>query len=138
MFYAQVDPKWKNTKLGTCSTTIGQSGCFMTSLANVAWKLPSEVNELFKKNGAYVSGCLVSSDKAAALLNLTYGGKTTTKPSVVCIAETNYYASKGVPQHFFMWHPDGRIADPLDMNPDWQKNTKNYPIVSYRLFQLKK
>jgi hypothetical protein len=136
MFYSQRDSKWKNVKLGTCFDTIGQSGCFMVSLANIAWRIPSDVNELFKKNGAYVHGCLIDSGKAAALLKLEYTGKTTKKPDFVCIAETNYYASQGVPQHFFVWNPDGRIADPLDMNPDWQQNVKKYPIVSYRQFRF--
>jgi hypothetical protein len=137
MFYSQCDPKWKNVRLGTCPDTIGQSGCFMTSLANLAWKVPVEVNELFTRNGAYVNGCLISPEKAAQLLGLEYKGKTTVKPDGVCIAETNYYASRGVPQHFFIWNPDGRIADPLDLSPDWQENKKKYPIVSYRLFRAK-
>lgn len=137
MFYSQRDPRWKQVKLGTCSDSLGQSGCFVTSLAGLSGKLPTEVNDLFKKKGGYVNGCLINSSKAAELLGLEYQGKTTQKPSRACIAETNYYAKSGVPQHFFVWNPDGRIADPLSMSPDWQENVKKYPIVSYRLFFAK-
>jgi len=126
----QTDPRWKNKKLGTCTDTIGQSGCFITSLAMLADKLPDEVNDILRDGGGYSNGCLVIADKAAKLLGLEYGGKTNSfKPTVPVIAETKYFAPK-VPQHFFVVNPDGSIIDPLGKNI-------NYPIISYRLFKRK-
>ena len=122
----QTEPRWKNKKLGTCTDTIGQSGCFITSLAMLADKLPDEVNDILRDGGGYSNGCLVIADKAAELLGLEYNGKSFDRPDYDCIIETNYYAPK-VPQHFCVLTKDG-ILDPLGKNI-------NYPIVSYRLFK---
>jgi hypothetical protein len=45
------------------------------------------------------------------------------------IAETNYFASQGYPQHFFVALPDGSIVDSLD---GMTKKPNPYHIVSQR------
>jgi hypothetical protein len=130
-FYSQSDTRWGYYKLGTCNTTIKGGGCFIVCYAMLADKTPAEVNTLFKNKGGYASGCLVVQSKCSAILGLEDNGRTTKKPNHICIAETNHYKSKGVPQHFYIWNPNGNIVDPLDKNPTWKKNP--YNIVSYRL-----
>lgn len=131
VIYSQNDPKWARTRMGKSSTTIGTSGCFLTSLAMFYADRPDKVNTIFTNRGVYVNGALIDSNKAASVLGLTYAGKTTQKQNSICIAETNYYRSSGVPQHFFVWNGDGSIVDPID-----GRTKKNpYPIVSYRLFK---
>jgi hypothetical protein len=127
---------YPNVKLGNSNDTISNSGCFITSIANLLeyygrGLTPPEVNEIGKKCGAF-NGALLTAGTLAKALNLSYE-KTSKVPVDVCIAETDHYKSKGVPQHFFLYCPleSGRI-DPLKLNPKWEHNT--YKIVSYRIF----
>ncbi len=128
-FYKQCDPKWGSQKLGTCSDTICQSGCFLACLSMLSNKTPDVANQILK-GGGYTDGCLIDAIPAAQLLGLEYHGISKTKPSYDCVAETNYYKSKGVPQHFFIVKTDGSQVDPLG-------KSIVYPIVSYRLFKAK-
>ena len=123
----QCDNRWRDNKLGTCSDTICQSGCFCTALAMLCGKNPDEVNDLLREKGGYIDGCLVQAPMAAIILNLEYYGKSSDKPDYDTIAETTYFAPK-VPQHFIVVKKDGSILDPLGKNI-------NYPIKSYRLFK---
>ena len=138
--YTQRNPKYKYVKLGTCNTTLWNDGCFVCSLSMLTNKYnPEEVNLLLRNNGGYSNGCMVNSKKAAEILELEYKGITKSKSESICIAETNHFASKGVPQHFFVFAPKGTvndvcdmILDPLDNPCYWREN--KYNIVSYRLF----
>lgn len=132
MFYSQKS--YPKIKLGTCSDSISQSGCFLTSLCNIVGRDPAEVNEIFKKRGVYSDGCLINSKRAAEVLDIDYLGSKTTDPRVMCIAETNHYKKVGFPQHFFLYEK-GKRVDPLDLYPCWEPN--DYHIVSYRLFVKK-
>lgn len=128
-FYKQCDSRWGSKKLGTCSDTICQSGCFLCCLSMLSNIPPDQANEMLK-SGGYINGCIMNSEKAAQLLGLEYYGISKTKPSYDCVAETNYYKSSGVPQHFFIIKADGSQVDPLG-------KSIVYPIVSYRLFKSK-
>lgn len=130
--YSQIDPRWKNIKLGTCSDTIGQSGCKITCLGMLSCKTPEEVNKIIP----YINGCLTDDSTAAEALGLEFQGRVKVAPVGFgwCIAETDHYAKKGVPQHFFVYNADSKERiDPLDLNPVPELN--NYNIVSYRLFK---
>lgn len=126
--YSQVDPLWENDKLGTCGgETIGKSGCKITCYGMLCEKTPAEVN----KKITYTSGCLTVDSVNSKELGLIYRGVVYKKPEVTCIAETDHYKSKGVPQHFFVIRKDGMIVDPLDYPCYWKSN--KYNVVSYRL-----
>lgn len=128
---SQRDPKWGINRLGTCSDTIFQSGCVITSLAMLANTTPDEVNELFIKKKGYTDGCIVIWTQAAKLLDLKYSPVTSKAVFYPCIAETDFYAKRGVPQHFFVLLEDGTILDPLDRSGS--KPKKNiYPIKNFR------
>ena len=129
-----LSQKWYGQKLGTCNTTISAQGCFITCLSMIAEKEPPDVNYLLLNGGGYSNGCMLVSQRAADILGLEYKGKVYKEPSGVCVAETNHYASRGVPQHFFIFK-EGLIVDPLDKDPNWKRN--HYHIVSYRLFNNK-
>jgi hypothetical protein len=128
--YSQNDPKWASKRMGNSSTTIGRSGCFITSLAMFCGKTPDVVNDMLTKGGGYGNGGLLNSEKASAILGIPYHGRTTAPQNTACIAETNNYAPS-YPQHFFVWLGDGNIIDSLN----GQKKKNPYHIVSYRLFQ---
>ena len=131
MFYSQKDIRWATKKLGFGKTTIGSSGCFITSIGNLVEKTPVEINDLAKKCGAFNVDML---NAGVLAKELGYGYVKQIRPPVnVCVAETNYYSKMGVPQHFFLFNPkNAKRVDPLDLSPGWESNT--YPIVSYRLF----
>ena len=130
VYYSQKDERWASEQLGTCKgETIGRSGCKITCLASLCGKTPSEVNKIIP----YVSGCLTNDETAAKALGLAFLGKSSVNPDFDCIAETDHYKRRGVPQHFFILLTDGRCVDPLDLNPTPKKNP--YKIVSYRLFK---
>lgn len=129
-YYSQKSKLWGINRLGTCSDTLSQSGCVVTSLGMLAEITPDDVNELLKAKKGYVDGCIVNWAVAARLLGLKYSTNTKKPLFYPCIAETDHYKSKGVPQHFFIILADGRIVDPLDVNP--QPKTNPYNIVSYR------
>lgn len=136
-FYSQ---KSYTDRLGSCKDTIAQSGCFITSLCNLALNLntskktPPELNKWLIKNGGYSDGCLLNSAKGAEGVGLVSKGRTGINPEHICICETDHWKSKGVPQHFFVYS-DGQVIDPLDKEPTWKKN--QYKIVSYRVFTVK-
>ena len=74
----QGDSRWKNEKIGHSAETIGRSGCFITSLANMCDKTPSEVNKILTDNGLINSeGMLTDKIRIAQVLGLEYGGNTT-------------------------------------------------------------
>jgi len=129
---SQKDPLWKNEMLGTCKyETIGSAGCKIVCFSMACGLTPKEVNEKI----TYSSGCLTVDSRNAKELGLKYNGRTTTKPKITCIAETNHYKNSGYPQHFYVIRPDGMIADPLDYPCYWKKNP--YNVVSYRLIEFK-
>lgn len=126
--YKQADPRWKDIQLGTCiGETIGKSGCFITALGILAGKTPPEVNSLMKDNGGYASGCLIKYDRASALLGLTNEGRGKTLKRYPCIAWTDNFAPKGIPQHFFICLDGTNILDPLTGT----QRVNPYKIVEY-------
>ena len=50
IYLSQINPKWKNIKLGTCVDTLGMSGCKLMSACMLAYRDPVEVNAEFIKN----------------------------------------------------------------------------------------
>lgn len=95
-------------------------------LAGIA---PDIVNAALKAGNGFADGALVKWDVAARLLGLPYDSQRTSPVLSPCIAETDHYKNKGVPQHFFVWLGNGRIIDPLDGK---EKPDSTYRIVGYR------
>lgn len=125
----QGDSRWKNEKLDHSNETIGKSGCFVTSLANMSDRTPSEVNKILTDNGLINSdGMLTDKIRIAQVLGLEYHGTSSVQPKYPCIAETAHFASRGVPQHFYIINPDGSQIDPLGYSIE-------YKVKSYRLFK---
>lgn len=123
--YAQTDPRWSNRLLGTSSVTIGNYGCAITALGNMANKTPLEVNEILKRGGGFLQGSLVIWGTACNLLGLKWSGTTTTQPKLPCIAQVR---GSGFPMHFVIILGGGQIIDSYD-----GRTKKNpYLIVSYR------
>jgi len=67
----QYDTRWKNEKLGSSSSTIGGYGCNLTCICEGLNRhgysyTPKTLNDLFKSNGSYTSGNLISPATVAA------------------------------------------------------------------------
>jgi len=134
--YSQKDEKWAELKLGKTSLKMKDSGCFVVSLASMLEQSPGITLEALNRGECFNEQGMLLSDKAVSILKMRYKGKTKNQPpdkDLPCIAETNYYEDKGYPQHFFVFMGK-QIMDPLD----GKTKANLYPIVSYRLFKVKK
>lgn len=132
---SQNDIRWKNLKLGNSDTTFGKSSCFLVSFAMLSDKDPREVHDILLKGGALTDSGNTIETIAAKLLGLEYHGRTKNEPLVIpCIAETDHFKSKKIPQHFFVWLGNGQIIDPID----GKVKDNKYNIVSYRNITPKK
>lgn len=131
-YWSQRDPMYAEKYLGTGKQKFKDVACLLVSLSNLTKVPPLELNDMFTTTGVYSNGNMIDCAKAASRLWYTYK-KQSNNPKIRCIAETDAYKSKGVPQHFFMLKPDKSIIDPLDNPPNFKKNP--YHIVSYRIFE---
>lgn len=52
---SQLDPRWASLKLGNSPYTIGQSGCFITEIAEILGITPDVVNQKLLSGGGYTS-----------------------------------------------------------------------------------
>jgi hypothetical protein len=130
--YSQKDPRWSDLEVGNSGMSMKQIGCYITSIAMLVGRDPREVLRI-ANNGSLTPEGLIDSNKMAQCLGMVYRKVLQQPPQgVICIGETDFYASKGYDQHFFVLLNDGtdNIADPLDGMV--KKNP--YPVVSYRLF----
>lgn len=123
--YKQTDSRWKNIKLGSCSTTIGSNGCLITSLGMIADLTPARVNEVYNAHDGYVSGCLVAGgDYCANLIGLSYDAdrtKAVTYPIVAEVVTNKTY------QHFVVLTSPTKMIDPLlGYETDYRYSIKNY------------
>jgi len=144
MFYSQHDPAYKKIRLGTCTTTLYESSCFLTSFCNFLSLQgididPIVLNELCKKKGFFSNGCMFNASAVAKYFGFTYeriNKKDVKMLPGLCVMETDMYKLK-FPQHFVLFRPSSNErVDPLDsFTPIWETN--NYPIVSYRVFTVK-
>lgn len=138
--YSQKDTRWSNIKLGTGKYTVGRAGCYIVSLCNLLIEkdiinlTPKDMNELCLRKGFYANNDMLKSLEIAEYFKLNYKN-TGVNPKKICIAETNHYASSGVPKHFFLLYSNNTIIDPLKNPATVRKNP--YKIVSYRVFTKK-
>lgn len=131
--YSQKDKRWAKLVIPNTNLTMGSSGCLITCLASICDILPNEVFNKLKIAHAFNLEGMVIHNIAANALNLTYRGFSSV-PRGVCIGCTNKFAKRGILQHFFVWlDKEGLIMDPLKGLV--VRNT--YPVISYRLYELK-
>ncbi len=130
MEYSQNDPAWKNNRLGisvSAGDTIGNYGCYVTSIANVCkWAghdvTPQQVNDICVQNGWFTESTpgdrdLVARDDVPALLcgNLQFAGRTNwssttdmaffadaSDPNVAYIIKIDASTRPGVQTHYVM------------------------------------
>ena len=87
--WRQCGSSWSNDRLGTCSDTICQSGCAITSVAMfMAYRgyggNPGSFNAWLRDNGGYASGCLIYWGKPDELGFTSFNGKQNPTYSTVC------------------------------------------------------
>ena len=80
MAYSQQDARWKNIKLGNSAWTIGDSGCLLTAMCNVAGQYghaidPPTLNQEFK-NRKIDAANLKGSDLSTVYPDIQYRGFT--------------------------------------------------------------
>ena len=87
--WRQCGSSWSNDRLGTCSDTICQSGCAITSVAMfMAYRgyggNPGTLNSWLRNNGGYASGCLIYWAKPDSLGFTHFNGKQNPTYATVC------------------------------------------------------
>lgn len=140
MSYSQNDPRWKNIQLGTSEYTIGQAGCYLTSLCETAKKLghditPDWLNATLLTMGGdgFVQGGLIARDDILHLLfpDIIYLGSeswfgNTTNLSFFddnyTIVEIDSSPAKGVQTHFMPVIE--RQGDALLVDDSWDGQRK--------------
>lgn len=129
-YFSQRDPAYKAQKLGKSTLNVDGYGCFLCSIANLYQKSPVEllgVADAFDADGT------LHSDILAKFCGGSAGAKATEAPSGWCIAQTDFYASKGFPVHFFCVNAQTKEQiDPLAFPAIIAPLTFN--IQSYRPF----
>lgn len=87
-FFSQMDPRWKNTRLGTCTGyTIGTGGCAISAIAMAGARSvynmnPASLNSYLTAMGGYSGGCNVIWANAANIdgtSGFAYIGSSTVK-----------------------------------------------------------
>lgn len=136
---SQRDPRWKDIKLGTGSTTIGQEGCLVTCLAMLAGTTPDVVNEELLGVGGYVSKNLVNwtaLDKTKLEFNFVKRVRVYENDEVLnnipCIVEVDG-SRIGATQHFVVYLGNKRMVDPWT---GMEKDTSYYPAVGYAIVKV--
>eukprot|EP01012_Entosiphon_sulcatum_P002857 TRINITY_DN1070_c0_g1_i1.p2 TRINITY_DN1070_c0_g1~~TRINITY_DN1070_c0_g1_i1.p2 ORF type:complete len:221 (+),score=34.69 TRINITY_DN1070_c0_g1_i1:40-702(+) len=89
VLFKQCDSAWGSQQLGTCSLTICQAGCAMSSVAMMLATKgistnPSNLNNWLKSNGGYVSGCDIIWSKADAFGKTSFQGLEKAGESAIC------------------------------------------------------
>lgn len=126
--YSQRDPSYKNKLLPKSNLTMGNYGCYVTSIAILGQVHP--VSLLKDKN--FAQGGLLYSQYAAEDAGMTYKGAFRS-PKGWCIGVTDHYKSQGFPTHFFVVNSELQLqVDPLKENPIIEPLT--YSCMQYRLF----
>lgn len=136
---SQRDPRWKDIKLGTGSTTISSHGCLITCLAMLAGTTPDVVNEELKRVGGYQNGNLViwsALDKTNLGLRFIERSRVYNNEKVSnnlpCIVEVDG-SRIGAKQHFVLYIGNKRMIDP------WfgrETDTSYYPAVGYAIVKV--
>ena len=140
IYNSQLDPRWKNARLGPSNLTVGGYGCFICSLCTLAQVDASKLI-FHKENHKFITkGGLLISPYAAKHVGMetksSRSGQGLDEPmpdkDAPCIAITEHYKDKGIPTHFFVYLGDDMIIDPLDRKPIPKRNP--YKIKRYRHF----
>jgi hypothetical protein len=130
----QDDYKWKDLELAK-GVTIGDSGCYLTCLSMLVEKTPDIVLKILKAKKAINSqGMLLHPADGLALGFKKYSKELLNyKPTLDCIAETDFYAPN-YPQHFFVVLANGSICDPLkgeiEAKNKYEKNIRSYRVYA--------
>lgn len=136
---SQRDPRWKDIKLGTGSTSIGGEGCLITCLAMFAGTTPDVVNEELKRVGGYQNGNLViwsALDRTNLGLRFIERSRVYNNEKVSnnlpCIVEVDG-SRIGAKQHFVLYIGNKRMIDP------WfgrETDTSYYPAIGYAIVKV--
>mmetsp|Transcript_9147 Transcript_9147/g.21952 ORF Transcript_9147/g.21952 Transcript_9147/m.21952 type:complete len:226 (+) Transcript_9147:52-729(+) len=88
-YYSQCDPKWSSQELGTCSKTICEAGCAMSSVSMILKTLgvptdPGALDHWLTTNGGYASGCEIVWGSVDRYGKTQFGGFGSITESNIC------------------------------------------------------
>ena len=124
--YSQKDPKYAEMKLGP--TTIGKNGCLVQCIATL---LQVDTSVVLSKGNFTKSGDMSVKETLQSLgSKLLYRGNSYSGGWV--IAKTDFYAKKGYPTHFFLYHKSNNVEEVIDpLTFPGRRENRHYKIVEY-------
>lgn len=128
-YYSQRDVQYSSRTLPKSNLTMGNYGCYVTSIAMLGQVHPTSL--LLDNN--FASGGLLYSARAASTAGIVYKGISKLAANGWCIGVTDNYAKRGYPTHFFLVNAaSGLQIDPLK-NPA-KPEKLSYNCFEYRIF----
>lgn len=148
--YSQLDPRWKDVKLGFSELTIGGFGCTVTCLTNWLNRVfnydlkPDVVNEKLKDAGAFIGALIYWKRIPVAFPELSfkyrYYNYDNVRPSfyvyikkipVLVEVYRRPTASRPDTKHWVLYIGNRRLIDPIDGK---EYPTSKYDATGYALF----
>lgn len=142
---SQRDPRWKDAKLGTSTTTtIGSHGCTITCLAMATGLTPPEVNRSLNLSNGYANTNLVIWEKVPIVIpglkfikrSRTYDNeavKAAIAQAGFCLVEVDFDGKIDTPadMHWVLYIGNGKLLDPwtgVEKSTGWYPIPKGYAV----------
>jgi hypothetical protein len=129
-WYSQFDPRYKTEKMTPSNLTIGQAGCYYTSLCNFYGKDPLTILPLAREKNVWNAQGMLSDSILVSILGGTKGERSTTYKGGKCIVKVG--GSGGFATHFMLMIEPNTVIDPAQSNPIPRKLVEN--VLEYRYF----
>ena len=111
---SQNDPRWRSLKVGKTNKTLGQIGCFLTTLASILDRNPGDVLAFLNAHNCFdAQGELADTERVVKLLGFTSYAVVDHDPHQLSVVEVDYSPAPGIQTHFMVW----TVEDHKVMNP---------------------
>lgn len=139
--YSQLDPRWKDIKLGFSNVTLGSHGCTITAIGMILDETPLSVNERMKQVGGFAQGNLVIwekiqeafPNKVESIRRVWFYDNEDVRANIPCVVQVDG-TPIGAPMHFVTYKGEQKLLDP------WggvERPTSFYTPQSYCVIKLK-
>ena len=138
---SQLDPRWKNIKLGTSNVNLGGYGCVITSYANLADTTPPVVNKYLIAHGGFSQGNLVKWSYLPGFIGRAPYDNNAVKEAIkkygACMVQVDYDGNPStIGDHYILYIGNHRAIDPLGGKV--VKTSRYSDVKRYIMFDVEK